>query len=715
MRRIGFLVLFQSLCFVAVYGQNVNSTDSTVFLNEVEVKSFVPKTRLRGDAIVTKIHGTVLEKSGSVHEMLGKVPGMMMEGEELKVIGKGVPVFYVNGRKLYDNEELKRIRSEEILEVEVINNPGAQYDATVSSVVRIRTRRPQGEGFGFNLTAGHSQDLRQADYADPSATINFNYRNKGLDVFGMVNHWNSHTLQEATTDQHIYANVGNQVNDNWQKGKIVTSTAGYGMNYALGVNQVISENHSMGARLQIDHLLNNESPLTLDQDIFNNDVFYKSLFSETHTIYDHPIGYNLNSYYNGRWGKIGIDWNFDWGKKGAEEKMDSKSDDVHSLSEASSNLFATKLVVSYPVWKGTVNAGTEMTWVRRDIDYVINQDYISDSHSKTNEDSYSVFVEYLANFDKYGTARIGARYECVNFDYVNLADAAANVRDTRRGIYPSISYSVGFGRVNLSLSYNTKTVRPNFYRLTDATTYVSHSMLMQGNSQLRNQINHELGLNARWSWLMASVSYTKNNHMMTQWSYPYIGEQVPVEEGVQVVRMINLAKPVKTLVGFINASPTIGIYSMNTTVGCQKQFFTLEVDDPREASGKRTKSYNDPVLFINSNNTLRLPHNWQVECSLNCNSKGNLQNYRLMRWNTGLSAAIQKTLLRNNALTLRLSANDILYRTGQDILLDSGDNVMYQCNRHSSQRLVFSIRYAFNQTKSKYKGTGAGGDAKNRM
>ena len=154
---------------------------------------------------------------------------------------------------------------------------------------------------------------------------------------------------------------------------------------------------------------------------------------------------------------------------------------------------------------------------------------------------------------------------------------------------------------------------------------------------------------------------------------------------------------------------------MNTTVGCQKQFFTLEVDDPREASGKRTKSYNDPVLFINSNNTLRLPHNWQVECSLNVNSKGNLQNYRLMRWNTGLSAAIQKTLLRNNALTLRLSANDILYRTGQDILLDSGDNVMYQCNRHSSQRLVFSIRYAFNQTKSKYKGTGAGGDAKNRM
>lgn len=86
-----------------------------------------------------------------------------------------------------------------------------------------------------------------------------------------------------------------------------------------------------------------------------------------------------------------------------------------------------------------------------------------------------------------------------------------------------------------------------------------------------------------------------------------------------------------------------------------------------------------------------------------------------MHWNAGLSASIQKTMLRNNALTIRMSANDLLYRTGQDLLMDSGYSRMYQCNRHSSQRLYVSVRYAFNQTKSKYKGTGAGKDAKDRM
>lgn len=238
---------------------------------------------------------------------------------------------------------------------------------------------------------------------------------------------------------------------------------------------------------------------------------------------------------------------------------------------------------------------------------------------------------------------------------------------------------------------------------------------MQGNSQLRNQIQHELGLNARWRWLLGAINYAQSDHMISQWQYPYISKQIPAEEGVMVYRRINLPKPVRTLIGYVNVSPTFGPYTMNWTVGYQQQFLSLELNDPRESFGKRTKSYNDPVFIFNTNNTLRLPYNWQMECNLSLNTPGNVQNYRLMRWNAGLSASVQKTLLRDNALTLRLSANDILYHTGQDILMDSGDSQMYQCNRHSSQRLKFSIRYAFNQTKSKYKGTGAGKDAKDRM
>ena len=170
------------------------STDTTLWFNktqqlgELVVKSHLPKTKLKGNSMVTRIKGSVLSQSGTAKEMLAKVPGMTLKGDELEVLGKGTPIFYINGRKMHDKEELKRLRSEEIASVEVITNPGAQYDATISSVVRIKTIRREGDGFGFDLNTGFIQDLRFGE-SDPSAQLNLRYRHNNLDLFSMVNYW----------------------------------------------------------------------------------------------------------------------------------------------------------------------------------------------------------------------------------------------------------------------------------------------------------------------------------------------------------------------------------------------------------------------------------------------------------------------------------------------------------------------------------------------
>lgn len=46
--------------------------------------------------------------------------------------------------------ELDQLSSDNVKRVEVVRNPGARYDATVKAVVRIYTRKSQGEGFGFD-------------------------------------------------------------------------------------------------------------------------------------------------------------------------------------------------------------------------------------------------------------------------------------------------------------------------------------------------------------------------------------------------------------------------------------------------------------------------------------------------------------------------------------------------------------------------------------
>ena len=111
-----------------------------------------------------------------------------------------------------DNSELKRLRSEEIRDVEVINNPGAQYDATVRAVVRIRTVRQQGDGLSLDLTLSDEHDLRY-DFDRPQAKIGANYRKNGVDVFGSVYYYHQDyrqysTIEDITTTDKVFRQYG---------------------------------------------------------------------------------------------------------------------------------------------------------------------------------------------------------------------------------------------------------------------------------------------------------------------------------------------------------------------------------------------------------------------------------------------------------------------------------------------------------------------------
>lgn len=96
--------------------------------------------------------------------------------------GKGTPVIYIDNRLLQDNSELQRLSAADIEKVELITNPGAEYDATVKAVVRIRTVRNKRDSFGGNFRAGITQRRRSSHYGQ----VNLNYQKKGLSLLGML-------------------------------------------------------------------------------------------------------------------------------------------------------------------------------------------------------------------------------------------------------------------------------------------------------------------------------------------------------------------------------------------------------------------------------------------------------------------------------------------------------------------------------------------------
>ncbi|MBO4814233.1 MAG: TonB-dependent receptor family protein [Muribaculaceae bacterium] len=701
---IGFLACVSALNALAQDQDSTLYLDQMVELKEIVVKGYFPNTRLKGDAIVTRIEGTPLASSGTVGEMLIKVPGMTGSEDSPEVLGKGSPLIYINGRMMRDASELKQLRSEDIRDVEVINNPGAQYDATVRAVVRIRTRKQQGEGLSMDLTLTDEQDLRY-DFNRPSGRLNLNYRTNGVDVFGSVYYFHQDyrqysDLEEITKTSKIFR----------QNGPYTMTWKNDQLTYTAGVNWQITDDHSVGVRADLTHYLGGTNKVIYDEDVLENEVLIDHLYSEQTSKETKPLGWLTNTYYSGKVGNLGIDFNFDFMKTeintDRENLETSLVDDDIVLSKSGSNshLYATKLVLSHPVWKGKVEGGTEMTFAKRHNTYWIDIASIANTDADITENNIAAFAEFSLDLERWGQATVGLRYEHTLYDYADQMNSDFLHRSMDE-FFPTASYSVKLGNVNAGLSYSFKTNRPSFFAMNDAVTYISRYSMQAGNSQLLNERLRDLSLNLSWRWLTFTATYERCKNAITQWAFI-------TDDDAALIKHINIDKPINTYSAFISATPRVGIWSLNATAGVEKQDFYLDIEGP---DGTHRDYYNKPVYTLNAFNTFSLKHNWKFDINFMLRSRGHMQNFYCDCDNIRLGFVVQKSFLKDNALTLRASVLDVLQRNRLNEFADMGYYQIQQNNRYSTHKFSISVNYRFNATRSKYKGTGAGKDAQQRM
>ena len=133
---IGYETIWHT-CEVGDIGSIQMKSDSYT-LKGVTVKGSKRLVSSTDKGLVVNVQGTVLEQFGSVNEMLTHLPLMMSNGE---IAGHGKPEIYINNKKVRNIQELDRLRADEILSAEIITNPGAEYGADITSVIRLKTVR----------------------------------------------------------------------------------------------------------------------------------------------------------------------------------------------------------------------------------------------------------------------------------------------------------------------------------------------------------------------------------------------------------------------------------------------------------------------------------------------------------------------------------------------------------------------------------------------
>ena len=669
-------------------------------LGEVVVKADLPKMQLKGDAMVTTVQGSILEKAGTGEDLLNKIPGVSAGDDEVNVFGSGTPEIYINGRKVRDNSELDQLASDQIKRVEVVKNPGARYDASVKAVIRIITKKAVGEGFGFNnrFVTRHRRTYGWTTFDQ----YNFNYRKGGFDLSGTLlggkfRNGNNQMLGMTTYldklwEQEMDAGYGKNSNSNVQG--------------VLSLNYQFNEKHSMGIRYDMDKYFNSVSDWR-----FNTTVYADKELYETNTSAmlgeDPSTKHSLNYYYNGQIGDWNIDFNADglWNVK--EESQHTKEitngnteTNVNTFNKNNGTLYAAKLVVSYPLWQGNLSFGGEYSHTNRSNLYLNQEGILANDDSRIKEGSTAVFMDYSRSFGKVDM-QAGVRYENVNFDYYEQGKHMDEQIREFNNIFPSVNINFPIGKTQVQLSYSSGITRPSYDMLRSNTYYSNKYTYQTGNPFLKPIINQDVVLSASYKWVNFSFTYNRTKDDIMQINEPY-SETDPT---ISLLRIVN-AKPYNNIISAITLSPVIGCWNPQLMAQVHKQWFHTEGHE-----GELTLS--KPRMVIVWRNSFTLPAGFLLDVNGTYYTKGHTQNTYMGINSLDVSMGLYKSFF-NERLNLQFQVTNLLEKNDMECTVYSGIKTTtdYITN---FRRFSLTMRYKFNATKSKYKGTGAGESQKNRM
>ncbi|MBP3219540.1 MAG: outer membrane beta-barrel protein [Prevotella sp.] len=693
---IGYKTIYR-LCTQEDMGTIRLQRDSYV-VKGVTVKGHVPQYQMGSEGLVTNVENTPLSQLGTAGDVLKHVPGIIAKDDQYEVFGKGTPIIYINGRKMRNHKELEQLKSTDIKNIELISNPGAKYDATVGAVVKIQTVRKAGDGFSID-TWGRWKQSRKSKEA---ASLDMNYRNNGLDIFASLWASRGNHLQLSELTQEV------QTDTLWQqRNDMRTDITSRDYSIETGFNYMLNEHHSFGTKYEYTFPTNYDETTTLSSDVTTNGEFYDKWENLTQKQTKGKAKHKLNAYYIGKVGKLDIDWNFDYLHSGYDEKSRiaencqiQEDRTLDAENQVRNRMLASKLTMTYPLFGGSLDFGAEYVNTDRQDDYVNPQNYVSSTYSTLKEQSISPYAEYSILLPKVGQFRMGLRYEHVNFDYYESGHLVEGQSRSYSNLYPSFSFGTQIGKVMAQISYSAKTTRPTYRQLSNDVFYGNRYTLQRGNPLLDNSILHNISVQGVWKFLQFSFSYSDERGRIIHWM-----EQID-NTNVTLVTYKNIHS-LKWIVPFVSLAPKFGIWHPQLSVGFRKQWFTMET-----MAGNI--SLNKPMLIAQANNTFRFSKTLTGELDFSYQGPGHYQNIYLDYHQTALDISIVKTFF-NDRLSIKLAGEDLLDRSRDGNRVYNQQVQLYQGNYYDRRRFVATIRYKFNATRSKYKGTGAGNAEKSRL
>lgn len=665
----------------------------------VVVKGDRPQYKMSNGGLTVDIEHSLLSQMGSAADVLAQLPRVKVSSEgDVSVFAKGTPLIYINNKPVRDKGELQRLKSTDIKSVDIITNPGARYAATVESVIRIKTFRPQGDGFSARLVTNMKYNKEWAGNDE----LFVKYRNKGWEVFADLYYYST-SLGE---DNHLWQDFHTKENHISIDEKTLTKMRFNGLFGQTGWSYDINEDNSVGMSYSLSKSLYGRAfTNNAEMDIFRNGMPEgRSFIDFERRSYDGP-SHEWNAYFIGKIGKTSIDFNgtYIWKKTSAKVHLTERSDeldnrDIHYGTYGRNNMLAGKIILSHPVGKGTVSVGSEVSHTNASGLYEINTDYVSPSKTDIKENNIAGFAEMQMPLGQF-SLNAGLRFEHVSADYYSFGVWQQEPSRNYNNWFPNFSVSWNGNKWAMQLNYVSKTERPSYSSLRNEKQYDNRYMYEGGNPYLRPSIKHNLELNMVRSWLSVSAGYTYSTNAIVWVTSLYENKEI------SFLRNMNFDHA-QDVYASVSVSPKFGWYEPSFEVNYSQQIF----DSKRYGS---SRDMNKPEFGFTLRNRFVVSPSCFALVNINYSTES-CSGFVLNKESGSLNVGLVKSFM-NKALTFNLFANDLL-KTNRERWMMYGQNVILgkDCYNYS-RKIGLTVTYNFNATRSKYKGTGAGNEEKRRL
>ena len=688
---------------------NITLKEESTSLNEVVIKSKRPVIKQTAEKLIVDLEKSEMINT-NLQDIMRKIPGVLVTNNGISIAGnRGVRIL-INGKttEYMDVETLLRdFPADNISKIEVIEQPGAEYEASGSGAiiniilkknVRLGTHGSVNSWIGEDEGLEWGSGFSIASYKNKlnwQTSVNYSQPTWRDDLF-LVRTVGSETYDQVTREPYDPENL----------------TISGNLDYYL------SDNHSIGLGGRFN---SRKSTRTVtSKTIISDENNRNTLFSENYFDRDRA-NFSFNPYYEYKTDsdKLVVDFNYvDFTNDNTNTLYDTEGstiafDDRKYIQNGTYNIKTYRIDYSKTISdKLKISAGTRFADVKTDNDLQSFEE--KNGNFEKNEEESSRFVIDESIFALYSKINAslgdwsfsaGLRYENSNTDGMStfLKNGTPTTEIQKRPIkkvFPSASVSRKLTDVlGASVSYSYRIQRPSYSSLNSFATYLDPYSAGEGNPNLTPSYTNNYQFNLTYEGQpFFTVGYSKTDDVIFQL---ITQDNATAQIRQQDVNVENNANWNFRLFAPVNFAKGLEGYTGIIVTNTDYKSSTFNVD---------LNKWN-LIWFIQA--SYQLP--WDVNFELSGNyGTGALEGQVEVDWLADLDFSFGKKFL-DDKLKVNLGFNKLLNR-GFVGNIDYGNGIAAVESNGSRQNVQLKLVYSFGSQFGKKKGKrNSNNDEQNRI